>query len=92
MSDKKDEFEDWKVSFFTKKLMEYYKFEAHLQRSKAAMGGCLGKDVVDSGLEYTKTMIRAAVLDEMQDILYEDLFPEENDENNSKELPRTDSA
>lgn len=86
----REEFNEWKEGYITKKLFAYFKQEEHFQRSHAALGGCLKDSYINSGEEYVKTMVRVNFCEEAQSLEYEDIIPEEErDESNSENLPHS---
>jgi hypothetical protein len=82
----KEEFAEWQNSYITKRFFQFLKDESYLQRNNAAMGACKRKSFIESGEEYSNTMLRADVYDNIvDDTQYEDVFPESIEETKTDE-------
>lgn len=78
------EYEEWRSSFITEQLFNFFKLEAELQR-RTCLELDLDKSPKEIGEEYFKRQYAARCYDMLGTIEYNDLFPEENKNESSQE-------
>lgn len=74
-----EDFQEWKNSPITIQFFKWLAFEAHLQRSMVAMGGCMLDSMEKSGEEYVKAITKAMLLEDLQNVELEDLEEKANE-------------
>lgn len=70
------EYEEWRTSFVTEQLFNFFKLEAELQR-RVCLELDTSKGFKEVGEEYFKRQFAATCYDMLGTIQYEDLFPQE---------------
>jgi hypothetical protein len=75
----RNEYNEWKTDFITKRLFDFFKLEAELNRRALLEVQQEGKTFEQIGEEYTKRAFAAYCYDSLSTIDYLDLFPEELD-------------
>lgn len=93
MKPDKEEFEEWKNSYMTKKFFEFLVKEAKLHREVMSTGGCVRPNPAETGLEYLRVNERAIVFELIPTVEFDDVFPEEEiNESNSSRVQTPDST
>lgn len=80
----RSEFEEWRNSFVTEQLFKFFKLEAELHR-RICLELDTSKSFKEVGEEYYKRQFAASCYDALETISYEDLFPQEENDEGSKD-------
>ena len=79
---RKDEYEEWKSSYITEQLFNFFKLEAELHR-RVCLELDSNKPFIEIGEEYYRRQFAAQCYDMLGNITYEDVFPEKEEMNES---------
>lgn len=71
------EYEDWVSNPITQTLFDFFKLEAELIRRGLAAGSLPNGSFTEVGESYVKELNKAQIYEQLEDIQYEDLYPEE---------------
>ena len=72
----REEYEEWRTSFITEQLFNFFKLEAELQR-RICLEIDISKPLAELGEEYYKRQFAAQCYDMLGSIEYTDIFPQE---------------
>jgi hypothetical protein len=75
----RSEYEEWRNSVITEQLFNFFKLEAELHRRRLASGEAAKSSFLETGENYTKILFAAQAYEMLDSIEFEDLFPEETD-------------
>ena len=73
-----NEYLEWKNSFVTQQLFNFFRLEAELFRRRLASGEADSEDFRTTGEKYSKLLFAAKCYEMLLNIEYEDLFPKED--------------
>lgn len=80
----KEEYSEWRESYITQELFNFFKLEAELHRRRLASGDLEGS-FEDVGQKYKEIQWAAKCYDMLDTIEYEDIFPLEEYKNESSQ-------
>ena len=79
------DFEEWKGNYITEQLFNFFKLEAELNRRMLASGEIRKESFEQTGELYSKVLWAAQCYEMLDNIGYSDLFPEEEEYEESKD-------
>lgn len=79
----REEYEEWRSSLITQELFNFFKLEGELHR-RCCLDLDISKPVQALGEEYQRRILAAHWYDQLYDTQYEDIFPKEGTDEDSK--------
>lgn len=81
----RNDFNDWKGNYITQQLFNFFRLEAELNRRRLASGEIQKESFEQTGEAYSRVLWAAQCYEMLDTIDYSDLFPEEEEREESKD-------